>query len=324
MKTSKILTITTVCCFSLFVSQTLEAKTKSSSPTIAQVFQDSSSIEGYIAAKNLSAKRTKEGLFYVIEQQGKGSTPKRGDYVKVKYVGKLLTEKIFDQSPENEPFIFQLGYRQVIEGWDLGIANFAVGTKAKLFVPPHLGYGSTGAGEAIAPNTPLLFEIEVLEILTQPAYDQYMKSLEAKERAEFEQKKAQQFETDQQLMTNFVAAKKWKITKTASGLMYVLTKNGKGKTPQNGNTMTVHYEGTLLDGKTFDATKGRDPFSFTLGTGKVIEGFDEGLRFFAKGGEGYLIIPSKLGYGATPLDDGTSVIPANSVLVFKVQVIDIK
>lgn len=324
MKTSKIITLVTSLSFSLFMAEIPFAKANRYSQTITKNCQDSLSIEGYIATKNLSAKRTKEGLFYAVEQQGNGKTPKRGDYVKVKYVGKLLSEKIFDQSPENEPFIFQLGYRQVIEGWDLGLQNFTVGTKVKLFVPPHLGYGSTGAGEVVAPNTPLMFEIELLEILTPQAYDQHMKKLEAKERAEFEDKKARQFEVDQKLIADFVAAKKWKTTKTPSGLVYVLTKNGKGKIPQKGNTMSVHYEGTLLDGKGFDATKGRDPFSFTLGSGKVIEGFDEGLRFFAKGGEGYIIVPSKLGYGATPLDDGTTSIPANSVLVFKIQVIDIK
>lgn len=322
MKTSKFLTIFAT--LSLLATETLDAKPFVANTTITKNIQDSTSIEGYIAAQKLTAKRTREGLFYVIDQDGKGKTPKRGDYVKVRYVGKLLNEKIFDQSPENEPFIFQLGYRQVIEGWDLGIQNFAVGTKAKLFVPPHLGYGSTGAGDVIAPNTPLMFEIELLEILTPHAYDQHMKSLEAKERAAFEQKKAAQFETDQKLITDFVASKKWKATKMPSGLMYVQTKSGKGKQPQNGNTISVHYEGTLLDGKVFDATKGRSPFSFTLGTGKVIEGFDEGLRFFGKGGEGYLIIPSKLGYGATPLDDGTTSIPANSVLIFKIQIVDIQ
>lgn len=324
MKTSKILTIVVSLSLSLFIAEIPSAKTNTFNNTITKNCQDSLSIEGYIATKNLSAKRTKEGLFYVVGQQGSGKMPKRGDYVKVKYVGKLLNEKIFDQSPENEPFIFQLGYRQVIEGWDLGLQNFSVGTKVQLFVPPHLGYGSTGAGDVIAPNTPLLFELEIVEILSQQAYDQHMKTLEAKERAEFERKKQAQFEIDQKLMADFVAAKKWKATKTASGLMYVLTKNGKGKTPQNGSTLSLHYEGTFLDGKGFDATKGRDPFSFTFGTGKVIEGFEEGLRFFAKGSEGYLIIPSKLGYGATPLDDGTTSVPANSILVFKVQVIDIK
>jgi FKBP-type peptidyl-prolyl cis-trans isomerase FkpA len=60
-----------------------------------------------------------------------------------------------------------------------------------------------------------------------------------------------------------------------------------------------------------------------LGTKKVIAGWEEGLKYFNKGSEGYLLIPSKLGYGATPLDDGKTIVPSNSVLIFKIQVIDV-
>lgn len=108
---------------------------------------------------------------------------------------------------------------------------------------------------------------------------------------------------------------------TASGLRYVDVVEGTGPTPQVGQTVVVHYTGTLQDGTKFDSSvdKGR-PFSFPIGRGSVIKGWDEGLMTMKVGGKRKLTIPPKLGYGAQSQPN----IPANSTLIFDVEMLGIK
>jgi FKBP-type peptidyl-prolyl cis-trans isomerase len=96
---------------------------------------------------------------------GKGPEAKPGDTVSVHYVGTLPDGKEFDQSKKRgKPFDFQLGAGQVIKGWDEGVKGMKVGSKRKLTIPPSLGYGPRGVPGAIPPNSPLIFEVELLEI----------------------------------------------------------------------------------------------------------------------------------------------------------------
>jgi len=290
----------------------------------AFAFQDSLSLEAFFTKNQIQANKTNEGLFYTIERDGNGIYPKSGDYVKVKYVGRLLNGKEFDKSDPDDPFVFQVGYRQVILGWDKGISLFSVGSKGTLYVPSELGYGRTGAGKVIPPNTDLIFEIEVLEVMDIDAYDRYMEQLEERERIAFEKHQQEQFVKDKRLINDYTANHKLKVTRTPSGLSYFLKKKGKGPNAAPGNTIIVNYEGYLLDDTIFDSTfKTNKPFKFQLGRGKTIDGWEEGLRYFKKGSEGYLLIPSKLAYGPRSIEDDEINIPANSVLIFKIKVEDL-
>jgi FKBP-type peptidyl-prolyl cis-trans isomerase FkpA len=98
---------------------------------------------------------------------GKGAEAKAGDTVKVHYVGTLTNGDEFDASKKhgNEPFTFELGKGRVIKGWDDGVAGMKEGGKRKLVIPPHLGYGARGAGGKIPPNSTLLFEVELIEVV---------------------------------------------------------------------------------------------------------------------------------------------------------------
>jgi len=97
---------------------------------------------------------------------GKGAAAKTGDTVKVHYTGTLLKNgKKFDSSLDrNEPFEFKLGAGGVIKGWDEGVVGMKVGGKRKLTIPPDLAYGKRGSPPTIPPNSPLVFEIELLSI----------------------------------------------------------------------------------------------------------------------------------------------------------------
>ncbi|GAA4508034.1 hypothetical protein GCM10023172_39520 [Hymenobacter ginsengisoli] len=115
-----------------------------------------------------------------------------------------------------------------------------------------------------------------------------------------------------------------KAKKTAGGTWYVITKRGAGPLPQTGQTVSVRYRGTVLaTGKEFDssAKHGGTPFDFTLGTGQVIPGWDQGIAMLPKGSTATLIIPSTLAYGSR---GAGADIPADANLRFDVELVDVK
>src|ERR671936_21169 len=109
---------------------------------------------------------------------------------------------------------------------------------------------------------------------------------------------------------------------TESGLKYTDVKVGTGREAQPGDTATVHYTGWLMDGKKFDSSVDRnEPFSFRVGAGQVIRGWDEGVAGMKIGGERLLIIPPALGYGAR---GAGGAIPPNATLKFEVELLGLR
>lgn len=110
-------------------------------------------------------------------------------------------------------------------------------------------------------------------------------------------------------------------TVTASGLRYEDVAVGDGPSPQQGQRVTVHYTGYFTDGRKFDSSLDRgQPFTFVLGVGQVIRGWDEGVATMKVGGKRLLYIPSNLAYGAR----GQGPIPPNTDLIFEVELLDIR
>ncbi len=108
---------------------------------------------------------TPSGLKYVELKVGSGATPKTGQIVSVQYTGTLENGTKFDSSRDRGvPFEFPIGTGQVIKGWDEGLSTMKVGGRRKLIIPPSLGYGAQGAGDAIPPNATLIFDVELLGI----------------------------------------------------------------------------------------------------------------------------------------------------------------
>jgi FKBP-type peptidyl-prolyl cis-trans isomerase FkpA len=109
---------------------------------------------------------------------------------------------------------------------------------------------------------------------------------------------------------------------TDSGLKYEDTVEGSGAVAAAGQTAVVHYTGWLTDGSKFDSSKDRNqPFSFSLGKGMVIRGWDEGVVGMKVGGTRKLTIPPQLGYGAA---GAGGVIPPNATLVFEVELLELR
>ena len=137
--------------------QSLQAKGGDKAQSEGIAFLDENS-------KRAGIVTTASGLQYEILSEGTGATPAASDSVKVHYHGTLIDGKVFDSSVNRgEPATF--GVTQVISGWVEALQLMPVGSKWKLYIPSELAYGAQGAGQAIAPHTALIFEVELLEIL---------------------------------------------------------------------------------------------------------------------------------------------------------------
>jgi peptidylprolyl isomerase len=199
--------------------------------------------------------------------------------------------KAFDSSIGRGPFSFPLGAHRVIPGWDQGVAGMKIGGKRTLLIPAAMAYGSRGAGAVIPPDADLVFDVELLDVVTpQPK--------------------------------PVVEVSKFPLEK-------IDRKVGKGVEAKPGQQISVHYTGWLLNpkakdqhGKEFDSSKKRGPFEFNLGAGEVIAGWDQGVVGMKVGGKRTLVIPSPMAYG--PTNVGNGLIPPNSDLIFDVELLKIK
>lgn len=243
-----------------------------------------------VAAQLKDTIRGNNGLKVIVAGKGKGAAVKKGGSVYIHYTGYLTNMTQFDASvTRGMPFKTVIGKGMVIQGWDEGIAMLHVGDTARLIIPASMGYGNRAAGR-IPANSTLIFDVIVLDyqspIVATP-FDVEGKSLQ----------------------------------KTASGLEYYVVKEGKGKAPLKGSKVTVHYTGYLQDGSIFDSSVQRDEyFSFNVGMGRVIKGWDEGIMLMKEGSKLRMVIPYDLAYGEAGYPP---VIPAKSTLIFDVELIKV-
>ena len=134
--------------------------------------------------------------------------------------------------------------------------------------------------------------------------------------------KKKQEEADKREFWEFVNTKYPSAARTESGLAYIITEEGEGDKPKAGNTVSAHYTGTFKDGKKFDSSYDRNqPIAFPVGQRRMIPGFEEGSLMLGKGGKATLIIPFWLAYG---VGGRPPQIPPKAVLIFEIEIVDIK
>ena len=147
--------------------------------------------------------------------------------------------------------------------------------------------------------------------LTLAAFEDQVRTVAT---AKMEKEAAENKAAGDKFRTEFAAEKG--VVKTKSGLLYLVENPGKGKTPTDADRVTVNYKGMLIDGKQFDSSYDRkEPLTISLKS--VIPGWTEGMKYIKEGGKIKLVIPPELGYGQR----ATSGIPANSTLVFEVELL---
>lgn len=129
----------------------------------------------------------------------------------------------------------------------------------------------------------------------------------------------EQLEVDSEIIETYLSENGLTAESTAEGLRYTITTAGDGNFPASGNSVTVNYTGKLLNGNVFDSNNSGG-FSFALGTGRVIRGWDIGIALLSKGGKATLYIPSGLAYGTR---GAGNTIGSDEVLIFDVELVDI-
>ena len=237
---------------------------------------------------------TASGLQYIILEEGSGPKAESGELVSVHYTGWLEDGTEFDSSiGRDRPIEFPIGRGRVIPGWDEGIALLNLGTKARLIIPSQIAYGPSGAPPVIPADATLIFDVELVDI--QPAPPPPPEAPTTVDQEDY--------------------------TTTDSGLMYHDFEVGDGPSPEAGQIVVVHYTGWLEDGTMFDSSLLRgQPAEFPIGVGQVIPGWEEGVGSMNVGGRRQLVIPPDLAYG----DSGREPIPPNAVLIFEVELVDIR
>lgn len=280
---------------------------------------DQNAIINYLIENNVDAKRTESGIYYTITKEGDGANPTAEDVVNVHYKGMLLDTTVFDSSYDRgEPIQFPLN--EVIPGWTEGITLLKEGGAGTLYIPSGLAYGANPRpGGKIKPNDPLIFEVELLDILTREEYAASQEKVFRERIAQFiAPGKAKVGEKDDATLQAYIKKNKLDAQKTEDGIYYVVEEAGSEEKPNITSRVTVHYTGKLLDGTKFDSSIDRgQPATFSLQG--VVPGWSFGIPMFGKGGKGKLLIPSYLGYGERGSGEK---IPPNSPLVFDIEIID--
>lgn len=277
----------------------------------------------FLSQNNIKTRETEDGMHYILQEKGVGVFPQSGDYVMVRFTASLLSGKVFDQSDTDEPFIFQIGNREVVKGFDKSVQLLKAGGKGTFFIPPNLGYKEQGVRDRVPPNSPLKYEIELVQIMDFEAYDQYMRKLEDRERREYEYQQDHIAQNDRNLIAEYLKEKNIQAVTLPSGLSYTIEKEGSGPLAKSGNRIKVLYEGFLTNGTPIEIPSSKKNYEFYLGNGSVMPGWEEGLQYFNKDAEGWLFIPSNLAYGAMPIKEGNIDIPKNAIIVFWVKVLEI-
>lgn len=141
-----------------------EHKAEAEKAAKARGAEQKAALVSFAQQKGWTTQETPSGLLYVVEKAG-AQKAQPGDEVEVHYTGTTLDGNKFDSSVDRgQPFNFKVGQGMVIKGWDEGIPLFGTGGKGWLLIPSDLAYGDRGAGGAIGPNQPLVFQIEVLKV----------------------------------------------------------------------------------------------------------------------------------------------------------------
>jgi FKBP-type peptidyl-prolyl cis-trans isomerase len=251
-------------------------------------------------------KKTPNGVEYTVHKSGSGAQLKLGDTVLMN-ITQRLNDSILAESRKLVGAAVPVLIQKSVNKYDLmeGLALLKEGDSATFVIPwdslpePRPPFGKKGD------KLKVTFAVET------------------------KYSAANQTEKDEKEIKGYLDKNKLTATKTTEGVYVAVSQAGTGDKPKAGDTVFVHYTGKLLSGKTFDSSQDStlrpgmplEPIKFPIGQGFVIKGWDAGIGTLNKGSKATLVIPSSLAYG---LQGSPPAIPSNSVLVFDVQLVDVK
>jgi len=251
--------------------------------------------------------KKESGLMFVNDTLGTGAVAKRGEFISVNFRAWVIKDstnlfsdwtkdtsrvksRIGDSYKFKRPIKYVLGPKGgFVKGSTEGIEGMKEGGTRTIIIPSKLAYGEKGF-RTIPPNSSIKLVVQLL--------------------AAHELTKVEPWKVD---------STKYKTTK--SGLKYIVVKEGIGAVPDSGDIITLNYSGYFTNGKKFDSSVERgDPISYPFKIQRMIPGWQEATAMMKKGSKYRLLVPPKLAYGKRAIGK----IPANSTLMFDVEMVDIK
>jgi FKBP-type peptidyl-prolyl cis-trans isomerase len=263
-------------------------------------------IKDYIVANNIDVEfDTANSIYYQVHTEGTGYKALRGTAVDLHYRGETLSgavfvntfsgspEKVYIGTKNDYPSSNPASYAWGLDEWLL--SKQKEGDSLTVFLPSAYAFKDQSYS-TVGPNTPVLYHVKFLDI-----------KLLSEELVKID---------------DYIADKSWTGSiEPTYGTRYVVHKLGDPeKNIEFGDYVSINYQGTLLDGTSFDSNYDKSPWSFTLGTQSLIPGFELGLDLLNEGDSATFFVPSIYGYGK---DGSGSKIPGNATLVFKVSVRDL-
>jgi len=256
-------------------------------------------------------QKTEDGLEYKIHTKNPGEKIKIGDYLTLDMVYKTDSDSVLFDTYKNKQPLKIMVQEPTFKG-DLmsGLMLMTNKDSATFKISSDSLFSKTFGVERpafIKAGSMIVFQVKINEVTS-------------KDKMESDMKKAQAEQTgkEKMLLDEYVKTNNLTVNTTASGLRYVITKEGTGVKPTAASTVKVNYTGKLFDGTVFDSNEGKAPIEFPLG--QVIPGWTEGLQLLNAGSKAVFIIPSNLAYG----EKGGGPIPPNSPLVFDVELLEVK
>ncbi len=274
------------------------------------------SLQNYLNDNNITTKPTASGLYFMPLKKGRGNRPDSGNMCQVYMSVKQLDgTELFDNF-EGRAVDVEWGKNFDTKGFMEGLGMLRPGGSAKLIVPSWIGVGAMGR-ETVPPFTTLIYEIKLEAIRSfeevQEDYQRYKKEKEL-ELILLEREEPGK-------ITKYIKENNITIQPLESGLYFKELAVGEGDSPVKGNMVTIHYLHYDLDGNLLqDSRADNRPFTYIIGTGAVINGWEEAIQRMKKGGKSWVLIPSHLGWGNT---QRTKDIKPFTPLVFELEVVEI-
>jgi FKBP-type peptidyl-prolyl cis-trans isomerase FkpA len=269
-----------------------------------QLANEVASIDSYLNSKKIVALKDASGIRFTLDSMGSGYTPRISDNVTFNFKGQLLDGSVFQTALATANPI-----KNLVTGLQIGMPLVPNGSKATFYIPSVYGYGAE-AQTGIPSNSNLIYEIKLRNITSIAA------------------EKTQKVKDTVLIRSYLDKAKITNSVKDTSGLRYVITHLGGGPRPSWLHKVEITYSGYII---TPDGTKGE---RFFIGTNRptetndsrvvsYIRGFQVGLQKMREGGKAILYVPSVMGFGGATQTNGAITVPANSSLIYEVDLTDV-
>jgi len=271
----------------------------------------------YLSDKKITADSTNTGLYFINIESGRGEYPKLGDMCQVYLsVNQLDGEELFTNFGSRAIDI-QYGSDFDTKGFMEGLGMLQPGGAAQLIVPSWIGVGSSGR-DMVAPFTTLIYKVKLEAIRSL----EEVKKDREQYKVEQEKEKVRLKQEESSIISDYIKKNKIEINPSESGLYLKTLEQGNGEIPKKGSTVTIEYVQYDLVGNIISSSyEDNTPFTYVVGSGAVITGWEEAVLQMRKGEKAWMLIPSNIGWGA---NSRSKKVKPYSPLVFELELTDIK